>query len=281
MKTSIVIALATSLLVAAPALAGGNGTVHKRTVLEGTTCTADAGCKELTKLPQVTSAKCIKTGKYKGKCYIQWDECLQVDPNWIGTWNPALGFCEFQPKIPDDALCFSDEDCGAGGGVSQFGNVLVSEGAVCDILNPAPFKFGVCAAIAVGATCCAWGMNEDGSCLPQPKYCFSNADCYADGMTCQDHICKLATFSQQLGDGNVCQFQSECASSPWGQVCVWTQSNSSTGALCQECTQKDEDNNGIDDGCSPERPVCHWGISWPDPVTAEYRSYYQCEAVDM
>ncbi len=106
--------------------------------------------------------------------------------------------------------------------------------------------------------------------------CVSNIDCYSKQMTCQLGVCKPATFSEVVGDGHVCEFQSDCDFSPWGKVCVWENLTSSL-ALCHECSQEDEDGDGIDRGCTEGRPHCYWGASWPNPATGKAVDIYYCD----
>jgi len=108
------------------------------------------------------------------------------------------------------------------------------------------------------------------------KPCLSNTNCYADDLTCQEGTCKPATFSKVLGDGNVCETQSDCAQSPWGKNCT-PSAAPNMPSLCQECKPKDADGDGIHDGCIAEHPYCGWGLSWDDPATGDPRSVYQCE----
>jgi len=267
------VSLLTLTLTASTAFAGGQGTLYHGK-MTGAACTSDADCAHFKQLPQVTNAWC----RGETECAIRWGECLDF-PDYAGVWNPKIGACEFHPVIPQQHFCASDADCGAGGGVQQFGNVKVTSTATCAILNPENKNtpVGTCVGIVSDAQCCAWGEDSWGNCDPQPTYCFSNADCYPSQKGCFDNTCQPASFSQVLDDGNVCIDDLDCVNSTWGPLCVTTLMKSSTGSLCQECQQIDSDADGVDDGCTQERPRCNWGLSWKDSESAEVRSYNQCE----
>lgn len=265
-------------LISTPALAGGGDmSTTDRKEITSSYCKKDADCQEYLSFQNVVSASC-KIEKYsRGKCVLNMRYCHNA-PNHIATWNHETKKCHLTPAIPElGIMCYNDSDCPQGGGVASYNDAQVSMKTRCITFNE-DYNFGICHLELVDASCCAWGIDTNGVCLPQSKYCFSNNDCYADKQVCHNNQCQTPSFSQEVGDGNVCDTLDDCGGDmiSWGKLCVPTLFASSTGKLCQECKPDDSTNVGIDPGCTAERPNCKWGASWNDKLTAESRSYYSC-----
>lgn len=258
-------------LVSYSALAGGLGTSLQRQYFPDMACVAADDCEALLNLPQTVKVMCPKTGVHAGTCGVMWAQCTRSSDH-VGVFNPLTSLCDFFPVYPDGVVCHSDWDCPQGGGVSQYGDALVSTGTSCHFV-PGSY-LGVCGAKVTDVQCCTSGVDTWLMCKPDPKSCVSNADCYADGKTCYQGTCQTPNQSQMLGDGNVCDSDADCISSVWGLQCIPSAYAPATGALCQECLQDDSDLDGVDDGCTYDRPVCIWGFFTED---GQERSYYQCQ----
>lgn len=262
-------------LISATALAGSNGTSFDNKLMESSSCITDTDCKEFLALPDVTAAACRKVSTTKSKCLIRFATCPAITDH-VGKYNKVTKACEYKLVMPELGItCYSGNDCGMAGALSQVNDTMITFMNTCVLFEGK--SFGICRGEVTDATCCAWGMDDTGMCLPQTKYCFSNVDCYADEQVCHNNQCQTPSFSQEVGSGNVCNTNNDCGGNmiSWGKLCIPTLFNSSTGNLCQECKQGSAF-NGVDAGCTQERPYCKWGPSWNDPLTAAKRSVYLC-----
>lgn len=72
-------------------------------------------------------------------------------------------------------------------------------------------------------------------------------------------------------DPIICEDNSDCLYSKWGPLCVFSIIDGVS--YCQACRQEDRDDNGIDDGCSYELPLCAWGVAGDE---GNYFPFYWC-----
>lgn len=147
--------------------AGGNGTILTPVIIEATQCTNNSDCEGLLKLPQAVKTGCVLNKKInKKQCTVLFGSCMNF-PGYQGKWDETTKKCDFVLVMPNNGLiCYSDADCGAGGGMAEYNDTLVTFGAGCVPVPDA--NFGICTNVVTDAHCCAWGMDTEGLCNPQP-----------------------------------------------------------------------------------------------------------------
>lgn len=248
------------------AFAGGSGgTVYNRLYTK-VPCTSVSQCNQFLSLPQVTDVACTQK-----VCMIRYGVCPEFT-GYTSKWNATTKACDAFLKAPSDLICSTDAECQGSPGAGLYGDVLADIRQYCD-KQPGVAQ-GICTTYLAEATCCAWGFDGAGNCLPKADYCFSNSDCFTKDQACVNHECRTPSFSTVIGDGNVCLTNQDCnVPGTWGLLCV--DGGSPLGSQCQECSAIDTDGDNVDDGCTPERPYCMWGISWSGPLGGK-RSFNEC-----
>lgn len=152
------------------------------------------------------------------------------------------------------------------------------KGGMCDNkLRPNCTTTSECAYEA-NATPCTEGVCSNAMCVvysgPGKPECVTNDVCYGAQQVCFEFTCAAPIFSDEVGDGNVCTANADCATSVWGPYCILS-SASLTGGYCQECTQQDENDDGAMDGCVDGIKCFEALWSWPEGGSYT-RPFYYC-----